>query len=217
MRVAIPNGGDADGVKIISNQKIPPMPENSFILRVRSDDSISNIISIPEKYRIIDLENNEKIVREMTEEEKKVVDNNNIDKLKDERKQAIRKNTQKILEQGVAHPTKPGIIFGNKNHDQNNLQGLEVEAIKGSNMSGVKFKVNSVDGVKDKTYIFEDTNDFYLVAGKFKAFIKVAVYSGADFYEFINNSSNIDELNAIEEDDRTWESVNNEANNMVNE
>ena len=214
MRLAIPKGGNTDGVEIKVNQKVPPMPQNAFILRVGSNDSILNILSVPQEYRVIDSENGEQIVREMTNSEKQIVDNNNIEKLKKDKKQEIRENTQSILDQGVAHPTKPNVIFGNKNHDQNNMQGLEVEAIKGTDMTGTKFKVDSIDGVKDKTYIFDDTNDFYLVAGKFKAFMKASVYSGADFYTLINDASNVNELNSIV-DNRDWSSINNEANNMV--
>ena len=214
MRIATPNGGDLDGVVIRSNQKVPPIPENSFILKVKSNDSIENILSTNEMYRIVDLENGENIVREMSEEEKKQVDNNNIEKLKEKRKEKIKMNTQSILNKGVSHPNKPNVIFGNKNHDQNNMQGLEVEAVKGNDMSGVKFKVDSIDDVKDKIYIFENTNDFYIVANKFKAFIKSAVYSGAYLYESINDVSNIDELKEIE-DNRTWDSINSEANNLL--
>jgi len=72
MRVAIPKGGQYDGV-ILANRELSNIPENAIAPVLNWVD----LLKVPESYRIVDGNS----VREMTDGEKKIVDNNNLPQL----------------------------------------------------------------------------------------------------------------------------------------
>lgn len=72
MRVAVPKGGQYDGVKLINCESL-----NMLDNAIKPVLNWTDLLKVPEMYRIVDGDS----VREMTDGEKKIVDNNNLPSL----------------------------------------------------------------------------------------------------------------------------------------
>lgn len=190
MRIAIPNGGAEDGVKLFSNQRTP-FPANA-IHPVSNWDSIS---VVPEKYRVVDNGS----VREMTDEEKKVVDNAMLPDLKLEKNKAIDAKTSDLISEGIEYPDGSGNIFSMSLAAQKNIIAFKGVVDSGADIYPIKITIKDSDGLDDE-YTFDDEasfNSFYSAAF---TFVQSKYDSGRALKIQVKAASDIDELNAVVDD-----------------
>lgn len=190
MRIAIPNGGVEDGVKLFSNQRTP-FPSNA-IHPVPNWDTISGV---PEKYRVID----DGSVREMTDEEKKVVDNNMLPELKLEKNKAIDARTSELISMGLEYPEGSGNVFSMSLAAQKNIIAFKGVVDSGADIYPIKITVKDSDGLDDECS-FDDEASFNSFHAAAFGFVQDKYDSGRSLKLQVKSASDIDELNAVVDD-----------------
>jgi len=216
MRIAIPNGSQYDGVTLLTKIKVPPFPANAIPFRVDSNSNLDFDIlkSVPEMYRILDVDSQtgHTVVREMTIEEKKIVDNNNLENIKEYRIQKISEANHNFEDQGFSHPLKPNVIFNNDTESKVVKFALYTMSLS-SDVTGQFMQTKNIDGEKKAVYTFESSSDVQMVFAKGSAFFARIVYEGQKIIEAIKLSSDIDSLRSIV-DQRTWSEMDTKANDL---
>jgi len=123
MKIAIPNGGTYDGVKLYTNRSTP-FPENA----IHPVNNFTALLAIPEQYRIVD----DGVIREMTQDEKDVVDQANIENLRALTVSQVEVKNQELAAAGFSFGGK---VFSLAPFDTSIWIGMEV----GNILSGLTF------------------------------------------------------------------------------
>ncbi len=186
MKIAIPNGGPQDGVRLFEGQTTP-FPEGAIF----PVENYESLIQVPELYRVVDGTS----VREMTDDEKKIVDNERLDELKDDKNLAIDTRTQELIEAGLEYPEGSGNIFSMSIRAQKNWMALKNLLNEGFTAPPIETTV-SKDGMDDE-YVFETADDYtnFYLAGV--SLVQTLITSGRALKVQVKNAADIDELNAV--------------------
>ena len=148
MKIALPNGGTYDGVKLLTAMDTP-FPDNSIHPVLNFDV----LLLVPEQYRIVD----NGAVREMTQDEKDVVDLAGIENLRSLAISQIEAKNQILAEQGFTFNTKQ---FSLSLFDTTIWVGMEVRNL----MSGLTFP-QSIETLDRESFSIPDASTYHLFFG----------------------------------------------------